>query len=68
MAPNVVPLVRNEPCDCPPGECKKGAQGECVNKMTGYVAMYRCPTCDAGTWHQDHKCLRCGTLHELGAA
>jgi hypothetical protein len=54
--------IRNEPCDCPPGQCIAfvDPDTDCINRRAGTVVTAVC-LCTVGyTWHQDGRCLRCG--------
>jgi hypothetical protein len=56
--------IYNEPCDCPPGECREGvAQKDCINTRATAVTEF-CIQCNATTWHEFGKCLRCGKQEE----
>jgi hypothetical protein len=56
--------IHNEPCDCPPGQCREGLpQDKCINVHAAAVTEF-CPTCNAHTWHEFGKCLRCGHQEE----
>ena len=57
--------IHNEPCDCPPGQCAHFLDNDaaCINRLSGDVRVLSCETCGGcGTWHQDRKCLKCGTV------
>lgn len=53
--------IQNEPCACPPCTCAHFIEPDtrCINRLSGDVRTIHCATCDASTWHQDGKCLRC---------
>jgi hypothetical protein len=56
--------IHNTPCDCPPGECARDLPDEqCINRHAAAVTQF-CPTCNATTWHEYGKCLRCGHMEE----
>lgn len=53
--------IHNEPCNCPSGKCAHGVEDDtrCINRHAAAVTEY-CSTCQASTWHEYGKCLRCG--------
>lgn len=53
--------IRNEPCECPLGECRHFVDDDahCINRQSGDVVTDRCAACEAFTWHRDGRCLRC---------
>lgn len=54
-------MIRNEPCTCALGECRKLVEppAECINRYTGNVVMDLCVKCGAFVWHQNGECIRC---------
>jgi len=63
-----VPTIHNEPCNCLPGQCAAFIDHDehCINRLSGDVHTAPCVKCNANTWHQDGRCLRCesGTLND----
>lgn len=53
-------LIRNEPCDCPPGQCAEFIENDenCINRIAYAVTDY-CEKCGSHTWHEGDNCLRC---------
>lgn len=63
------PNLTNEPCDCPPGECRNSPDMPhpdwCINRLKGDVRTLECTACKSFTWHQDGNCLRCRKIDEM---
>lgn len=62
-----VPInIRNEPCQCPKGECMHFCSNDeaCINRLSGDVRTLECSKCGSFTWHQNGACLRCRTIEK----
>lgn len=53
--------IHHEPCECPPGDCAHFVDDDanCINRRRGHVVTDLCAACQAFTWHEDGRCLRC---------